>query len=621
MVFSSEKEVHDFYSNYAKKEGFNVRRGKAEYLPSDKSVLKAKYFLCTSQGHKSKEQIKKPTRYKRQDTRTGCAAMIKCTVNDGTWMISKVVLEHNHTLERSADGISGRAEGSHVMTSLSTGKIADEITPIVSNVNHSDVSQGTYKSHPMPGSDDTQKLIDYFKNMQIEDPFFFHTTQVEAAQGMANFFWRDSQSKVDYMHFGDVLVLDTRTRINKYDMICAAFWGLNHHRQRIIFGWAVLVNQTSFNWLLQSFLEAMSWRKPRTIITDVSKEIANALTAVLPETRHCLPAWSIWSSSCEYLLPLVDQVDRPGLGDLFSELVFSVHSQEEFDSKWKSFIGKFKLHEDVRLASLYRTREKWSHAFTKNAFSASLLSIRNLENARAVFGNLSLETMTLYQIALRCEEAAKHMRMEELKEDTDCEKDMENLVDRSPMMMKDAQRLYTRPIFKMFQGEFINSLSLVIEESGTTATHCKFKLTEEDTKIHTVEFDPSNLTLACSCGQFESVGILCFHALKVLNYKNIFKIPTYHLLKRWTKSAKDSLPVSTSNIGIADNGNPINSFHDKFMQGASHVAHVCTTKKRKNMALKFIYLTLEHIAKTPRTEEVADAVEDSDGNNDMGQTI
>lgn len=608
-VFCSEKVVYDFYSNYAKKAGFKVRRGKAEYLGSDKSVIKAKCFLCSCQGHKSKQQIDKPTRYTKQDTRTGCDAMIKCTVNDGTWKISKVVLEHNHDLKGSFDGVQGREEGLNATASLSMGKSADEI----SNVNHSDVSQGTWKRMPMPESDDTQDLIDYFKKKQIEDPFFFYTAQVEAAQGIGNFFWRDSRSKVDYMHFGDVLVLDTRTTINKLDNICAVFWGLNHHRQCIIFGCAAMVNQTvsSFTWLLWSFLEAMSWQKPRTIITDVSEEIANALTGILPETRHCLPAWSILNSFKKYLSPLIDQVDRPGLDDLFSECVFHVQSQEEFDSKWNSFIGKSKLHDDTWFASLYRMREKWSHAFTKNVFTAGLLSTKNNENARAIFGFLFCETMTLYQIARRCGEAAEQMRMKELKEDRCCEKAMENLKSRSPVE-KEAERLYTRPIFRMFQGELMNSLSLAIEESRATATLCKFKLIEEgSTKIDTVKFDPSNLTLACSCGKFESVGILCFHALKVLNSKNIFKIPSHYLLKRWTKSAKDNLPEE------AHNGNPVNSFYIEFMQKALHVAHICATKKRKIIALDYICSALENIAKAPRTEEIATAVEDSDGNDDM----
>lgn len=622
MEFSSEEAVYNFYSNHAEQTGFSVRRGKTEYSRSNKAIMKAKYFLCSCQGHKSKEQIDKPTRFKRQDTRTDCGAKIKCTVNGKKWRISMVILKHNHVLRGYHAEVLEKAECSHAMTSLSTGKIVDEIRTIgeqalVSNVDCSDVSQGTRKNRLKPQPNDTQDLYDHFKDMQIKDPSFFNTVQGEAAQGMANFFWRDSRSKVDYEHFGDVLVLDTETRINKYDMICAAFWGLNHHRQRIIFGCAVLVDQTagSFEWLFRSFLEAMSSRKPWTIITEVSEEIANALTVVLPETRHCLSPCSILNSFSKYLSP---SSDRPDFRNLFSECV-NVHSQEEFESKWKYFVGKYKLHEDTWLASLYRMREKWSHVFTKKVFSAGLLSIQNDEDA--LFGSLSRETMTLSQIAQCCERAAEYMRRKEFREDMHCEKNKVNLKSRSPME-KEAERLYTRPIFRMFQEELINGLSLAIEETESTGTFCKFKLTEEgSTNIDTVEFDPSNCTLACSCGKFESVGILCFHALKVLNSRNIFKIPSRYLLKRWTKSAKDSWPMDNPSAVISHDKGWVNSFINKFMQKALHVVHICATKKRKRIALEFMDLAVGQIAKAPRTEDITVVRDDSDGNDDVNQTI
>ncbi|KAF8023048.1 hypothetical protein BT93_F0515 [Corymbia citriodora subsp. variegata] len=619
MVFFSEEAVYDFYNNYAKQTGFNVRRGKAEYSGSNKAVIKAKYFLCSCQGHKSKEQIDKPTRYKRRDTRTGCDAKIKCMVNDGTWKISKVVLEHNHDLKGCFTTAQGRVEDAWTTTALSTEKIADEVR-MAREHDHSGISQGTQKNRPLLELEATQDLIDHFKNMQIQDPSFFYTAQVEAAHGMANVFWRDSRSKVDYDHFGDVLVLDTRTRINKYDMTCTAFWGLNHHRQHIIFGCAFLVDQTvgSFNWLLQTFLMAMSWQKPQTIITEVSEEIADAVRVVLPETSHCLPFWSILNSFDKYLSPLSD---RPGVNSLFGECVFHVHSEEEFELKWNCFVGKSKLHENAWVASLYGMRKKWSHVSTKNVFSAGLLSIQNDEDARAVFGILSCEAMTLSQIAHQCGKVVDHIRKEEFLEDKHCEENTTNLIFRNAME-KEAECLYTRPMFRMFQEELINVLSLAIDKSGGTAILPEFKLTKEgSTKIDTVKFDTSSSTLVCSCGKFESVGILCSHALKVLNSENIFKIPSRYLLKRWTKSAKDSLPVDICSTRIARDNGPANSFIGEFMRKALHVAHICATKKRERIALKSIDLALKHIAKVPRTEEIAVARDDSDSEEDMVQTI
>jgi hypothetical protein len=42
----------------------------------------------------------------------------------------------------------------------------------------------------------------------------------------------------------------------------------------------------------------------------------------------------------------------------------------------------------------------------------------------------------------------------------------------------------------------------------------------------------------CDCRKFETHGILCSHALKVLDVMNIKLIPEHYILKRWTRDAR-----------------------------------------------------------------------------------
>ncbi|XP_039163105.1 protein FAR1-RELATED SEQUENCE 7-like [Eucalyptus grandis] len=627
MEFDSEVAVYNFYSSYAKQTGFNVRRGKAEYSGSAKGVVRAKSFLCSCGGHKSKEQIANAMWYKRRDARTGCDAKIECAVNDGTWKISEVVLEHNH-----------------VTTALSTGRIAYQVRAVGERALDSDADP-TWEDRPRPAPEETQDLIDHFRRLARLDCCSCYSLRVAEARGMENFFWRDSRSKVDYEHFSDLLVLDTRTWISKYGMIFAMFWGLNHHRKPTIFGHGLLVDRTvgSFHWLLDTFLQSMNWRKPQTIITEVGEEIAEAVSLVLPETRHCLPAWSVLNSFRKYLSPLSDQLD---VVELFRKCVF-LRSREEFESKWNSFIGKYKLRDNSWLASLYKMHEKWSHAFTKNVFSVGLLSIQNVEDAGSlskinVFsvgllsiqnvedaGSLSSETMTLTEIAWRSEQVAKEVRAEEFRDDMLCEKNTVNLKTRNPTE-KEAGRLYTPRMFEMFQKEFINCLGLAMEEIKCSETLRMFQLTEAgDTKTHTassrqiVEYDSSDSTLACSCGKFESVGILCDHVFRVLNFTNVVcEIPPRYFLKRWTKSAKDSVPVPvpTPSAAARDKG-PVDSFTGEFVRKALHVAHMSVNKKRERIATSFIDSAVEHIAKVLKTEEVAAALDHPDVTDDKDRTI
>ncbi|XP_056688459.1 uncharacterized protein [Spinacia oleracea] len=56
-------------------------------------------------------------------------------------------------------------------------------------------------------------------------------------------------------------------------------------------------------------------------------------------------------------------------------------------------------------------------------------------------------------------------------------------------------------------------------------------------KISEVTFNSGNLITSCSCKLFERLGILCKHAVCVLNARKITKIPEYYILDRWTKEA------------------------------------------------------------------------------------
>jgi len=132
-------------------------------------------------------------------------------------------------------------------------------------------------------SNDAQTVLEYLKNKQIEDPTFFYAIQIDEDDGrMANFFWADGQSIMDYACFGDVVSFDTTFQTNKLEMPFAPFVGTNHHKQTIIFGAALVFNETieSFVWLFETFLTAMSGKHPSTIFINQDTAMAGAIAMV-----------------------------------------------------------------------------------------------------------------------------------------------------------------------------------------------------------------------------------------------------------------------------------------------------------------------------------------------------
>ena len=87
---------------------------------------------------------------------------------------------------------------------------------------------------------------------------------------ITNIFWADARMIIDYSHFGDVKTFDTTYSRNRDARPLGVFLGLNHHRETIVFGGALIYDETieSFVRLFETFLEAMSEKKPITIFID-----------------------------------------------------------------------------------------------------------------------------------------------------------------------------------------------------------------------------------------------------------------------------------------------------------------------------------------------------------------
>ncbi|GAU45911.1 hypothetical protein TSUD_280520 [Trifolium subterraneum] len=150
---------------------------------------------------------------------------------------------------------------------------------------------------------DAQLMLSYFKNCQLKNPGFFYAFQMDADGKLANCFWVDSRSRMAYKYFGDVVTFDPTYLTNKYKMPFVPFTGVNHHQQSILFGCALLWDETeeSFVWLLSTWLEAMDEVSPKTIITDQDAAISNAVAKVFPQVNHHYCMWHIEKKVPQYL--------------------------------------------------------------------------------------------------------------------------------------------------------------------------------------------------------------------------------------------------------------------------------------------------------------------------------
>lgn len=551
MEFPSEEAAYNFYKSYAKEIGFNVRKGKVQKL-SDGSIRK-RFLFCTREGFREKKQSTETARYQkdlskdkkgyqRKETRTGCKARVQFTVEKGKWVISQFNPDHNHDLEGKLKlQISGNSVDYRLDTTVNKACLVEE----TSFTNYEGYHTGECAGFLPDGAVNCprvngQSLINFFKDLQMKDPLFLYTMQVDAKNVLKNFFWRDGRSKMDYDFFGDVLILDMTPKIDPCNMFCVSFLGINHHGRFFLFGGALLLDNSidSFIWLFRAFLDAMGRCQPKTIFTHGGQAIAKAIEVVLPESHHLLGVWHIIRNSRKYLS---DCFNQPGFESCFSKCIFDCESEEEFEFTWETLLKQYDLHENPWLKTIYKMRETWSRFSSGGIFSAGIRSIQGCKGIDLVIQKLMRGTMTPLKFVQQFLELVEQQRQQELDEDACCNEGAPATILRNNLIEKEAANKYTNAIFKLFQGELLGCLSVGVEEISSNGMITKFKLTEEGYKEKIVEFNCLDSTVTCNCRKYGSVGILCVHALKVWNTKNIFHIPPRYILKRWTKSAKDGM--------------------------------------------------------------------------------
>jgi len=154
------------------------------------------------------------------------------------------------------------------------------------------------------------------------------------------------------------------------------------------------------------------------------------------------------------------------------------------------------------------------------------------------------------------ERAVQGKRDKELDAEFEARKKLPRIGMKTPMLLQ-TSKIYTPTIFEAFQTEYERSMAVctrALDGDNTYAIaimRANGDFSSEEERI--VVGDPLEQTASCSCFQFKRTGVLCGHALKVLDLMNIKLLPNHYLLKRWTREAKYGTIQDTKGRNIIEN--------------------------------------------------------------------
>jgi zinc finger SWIM domain-containing protein 3 len=496
MTFDSEDDAYKFYNAYACLLGFSIRRCHTKYRAD--GTLSSKYFVCSNEGQKHTSQTDQP-RKERATTRSSCKARVQFYIcREGVWNVQKVILAHNHSfvspnkahMLRSQQHLSN--DDKHIISKMQEAGVRPaEIYDFLQrwssgaeNVQFLKMDCNNFISRERKKyleTQDAQTLLEYSENKQAKDPSFYHVVQIDKEDGrISNFFWADGQAITDYACFGDVICVDTTFQTNKSEMSFAPILGTNHHRQTIIFGAALLFDESaeSFFWLFSNFLKAMSGKHPETIFTYQCAAMAKAIEIALPNSCYRLCIWHIYQNAAKHLSHVIGK--NCDFFKDFKSCVYEERSIAHFNMKWQELLAAYNLAQNSWLKNIYALREKWATVYRHDSFSADMASTQRCEGMNNVFKKTFRRKLSISELLVEYDKCAARLHANELYEDYKSRNSEPALCVKNLPLLKIAAESYTRNMYTIFEEEFkrqfVLSSTLLTSEGAT----CTYKIMSMD---------------------------------------------------------------------------------------------------------------------------------------------
>ena len=196
------------------------------------------------------------------------------------------------------------------------------------------------------------------------------------------------------------------------------------------------------------------------------------------------------------------------------------------------------LENDEWLKSLYEMRSSWVPIYNRRIFFAGMNTTGRNEGINSFFDGFVTPTTNLREFVVKYEQALKKIMERESDEDFESENKY-RIVNEGEFLLQHATSLYTRNVFNKFKDEWSKVNQHKVEEmprdNEYQAYVVKSKLKEQEDFV--VKLNVQTHEGTCECQNFEFVGILCRHLLKVFVRLDVDTIPEHFILPRWKQEA------------------------------------------------------------------------------------
>ncbi|KAI8547161.1 hypothetical protein RHMOL_Rhmol07G0173400 [Rhododendron molle] len=173
------------------------------------------------------------------------------------------------------------------------------------------------------------------------------------------------------------------------------FTKANHHMQPILFGCALLQDETevTFDWLFRTWLDAMGGSPPISIITNQDLGMKGAIATVFPNTHHRLCLWHIKKKFVEKLSQVYFK--RSKFKKDMKKCIKKTYKKEDFEGRWMLLMNENELESNKWLQGLFDIRELWILVYNRGTFFAGMNTTRRSEGINSFFDGFETHTSNI----------------------------------------------------------------------------------------------------------------------------------------------------------------------------------------------------------------------------------
>lgn len=622
--FVSQDAAYEFYCSFAKQCGFSIRRHRTRGKDGVGRGITRRDFTCHRGGYpQMKPSDDGKMQRNRKSSRCGCQAYMRIVKRADfdvpEWRITGFNNIHNHELLKSnevqllpiyctisADDKSRicmfAKAGMSVRQMLRLMELEKGVKLGCLPFTEIDVRNLLQSFKNVDRDNDVIDLLTMCKNKKDKDPNFKYDFKIDANNRLEHISWLYASSIRSYEAFGDAVIFDTTHRLDAYDMLLGIWVGVDNHGLNCFFGCVLLrdENMQSFSWALKSFLGFMNGKAPQTIMTDENMWLKEAIAVEMPRTKHAFCIWHIIAKFSDWFsLQLGSQYDKWKVD--FHRL-YNLHSGEDFELGWREMVDMYGLHGNKHIASLYALRTFWALPYLRCYFFAGMTSTFQAELVNAYIQRFMSAQSVPDNFVEQVAAVVDYKDQAGTKQKNQQKVHKVSLKTGSPIESH-AATVLTPYAFCKLQDELVLAPQyayIIVGENYFIVRHH----TEMDGGYKVV-WVPHDDFITCSCHQFEFLGILCRHVLRVLSANNCFHIPDQYLPVRW----RDVTSCSTRSFQACASGEHGGKVQLLESMVSTFITESIETEERLDVACDQISMALSRIKEFPGSA--------AHGNNDI----